>query len=179
MAKKKTSEKSTGGIEGTGPGMDEPMPDDSEEDDDFQSTPPEGFTRRNANDSAGWVAKVKGNIVYGMLLGRFTRSDGGMVADDGSGATVRHFYQVKLLQTCKLSIKEEDRTEDGQTRDAKKGDVVNLDENKGIEGLQEAIKEGGYTVVWVLYKGKISQQKNRGRKFWDIDCRTQKRNAPF
>jgi len=158
-------------------------PDESDEEDDgMQSEAPEGFVRRNANDSAGWVAKVKGNVVYGALLGRFTRSDGGMVADDGSGTTVRHFYQVKLLQPCKLSVKEEDRDANDEstfTRTAKKGDVVNLDENKGVEGLADAVKEGGFQFCWVKYLGKIPQAKNRGRKFWNIDCRTQKRNAPL
>src|SRR5882672_7820033 len=118
------------------------------EDDDFVAAPPEGMIRRNANDAAGWVAKEKGNVVYGALLGRFTRSD---VNEEGK---VGHFYQVKLLQPCKVALPVDDRTDDEQTKMAKRGDVVNLDENKGVEGLAEAIKEGGYQFCWVKYVAK-------------------------
>lgn len=145
-------------------------PDDDE---DFLEAPPEGFVRRNANDATGWVAKEKGNVVYGMLLGRFARSEAN---EEGK---VQHFYQVKVLQPCKVALPVDDRTADEQTRMVKRGEVVNLDENKGVEGLAEALKEGGHQFCWVKYIGKKAQQKNRSRKFWEIECHTQKRNAPF
>jgi hypothetical protein len=142
-------------------------------DDDLLNEPPIGMVRRNANDAVGWVAKVKGHVVYGELMGRFSR------ADLDEAGKVRYFYQLRLLRPCKVALPSDEQTDDVKEKDAKKGDIVNLDENKGLEGLKDALAEGGTQVAWVKFKGKKRQQKDRRKTFWDIDAFTQKRAAPF
>lgn len=191
MAKKNRTQQKSEGVDGEeggdldhtddAPETDEPDTEgegssaagDDADPDDFASGPPSGMVRRNANDASGWVAKIKGAVVYGQLLGRFSRSD---VDEQGNK---RYFYQIKLGQPCEIALPQDEQTDDAKTKTAKKGDVVNLDENKGLEGLKEAIEEGGIQVAWVKFKGKKRQQKDRRKTFWDIDAYTQKRNAPF
>ena len=150
---------------------------DSSGEDEFNDSPPAGMVRRNASDAVGWVAKFKGHRVYGVLLGRFQRASQDL--DDEGNPKVRYFYQIKLVKSCKVALSQDDQTEDEKTKDAKRGDVVNLDENKALEGLNDALKEGPTQFAWVLFKGLKRQTGNRSRKYWDIDCFTEKKRSPF
>lgn len=129
---------------------------------------PSGFRRRVSVSDAPWVAQEAGNIVYGRLLNRY----------EMQGQTPRRWYfQIELHAPCKVKIGKGD---DAEIVTAKKGDVVNLNENHKLVGMREVeipeILAGAVYDIWAKYENKI---KISGSKtMWNIDLQTKQLKPP-
>jgi hypothetical protein len=103
----------------------------------------------------GWAKKEKGNIICGRLLGRHAMEDD------------RAFYQVELSYPCKAF---QGKGDDTQEVTLQKGDVVNIDESKAVQGMRKYIQfmdHGGVYDVWIKYGEK--QKLDGGNTFWPIE----------
>jgi hypothetical protein len=122
---------------------------------------PAGLTKRTAFKASGWVAKEPGTIVYGLIVGRFSRVD----------KKDQHYYQIRLYRPCKVII-------DKEEVEANKGDIINVDENAQLTALKEGMDEGD-TVAYVEYIEQRPQKRDPAKTFWEIEVYTGTEELPF
>lgn len=129
---------------------------------------PSGFRRRVSVSDAPWVAQEAGNVVYGRLLNRY----------EMQGQTPRRWYlQIELHAPCKVRIGKGD---DAEIAEAKKGDVVNLNENHKLSSLRDVeipeILAGASYDLWAKYENKI--KISGGKTMWNVDLQTKQLKPP-
>lgn len=128
--------------------------------------PPKGFRSRTAAQGAPWVEKAEGNIVQGVLQGRFARATAG---DDGQ---TQYYYQLLLSQPASVVLK------GGEVETAEPGTLVNLDEIAAFKPLKQAMEENEPN-VWIQFVERRNISSRPGKKYWHAEVATASEEIPF
>ncbi len=132
------------------------------------SGPPSGFRRQSSVSDAPWVEQKEGNVCFGKLINRYPMNN---------QDPPRYYYQVELKTPCLVRI---GRGDDAEVKEAKVGEVVNLNENYKSSCLRDQvipeIIAGAEYEVWAKFESKISLQG--GRTMWNIDVHTKQLKPP-
>lgn len=118
---------------------------------------PEGFGINVGREMGeGWIVKEEGNEVMARLLSRHTYKT--------KRGKTRAFYQLRLIKATLCQVanpdfnEEDEETDDNpafQIKTLEEGSIVNVDEFKKLEDLQEYMKDGKTYDVWFVMGGKI------------------------
>lgn len=124
---------------------------------------PEGFDVNVGRERGeGWVKKEEGNRVQGSLMGRHSFK--------AANGKTRHYYQLKLQESCICEIViEEGDEEKRESKTLPAGSIVNVDESAALSDLAKfsaLLERGGQYDVWFVYKAKESI--GGGQSFWPV-----------
>jgi len=108
----------------------------------------------------------EGETLQGELVGRFRRP--------GNAVKIQFYYQIKLTKPCEALRNTAPVGEDAIMEEVKcgKGEVVNVDERKGIEDFADLLKDEG--VRYEVFIRAVKKEKLQGgNTFWRMQtgCR--------
>jgi hypothetical protein len=140
---------------------------------------PEGFVLSGSRNGVGWYNQSKpGNVVRGLLIGKFTRPD--PLKNDKEKGIVGEsdFFQVEITQECEV------RAESGKDAHmimAKPGDVVNVNygpKTKPWAALCDKIDQGASYEVFAVVAGDKLPIAGGSKKMHNILAGSKQISAP-
>lgn len=121
--------------------------------------------QENPNAAQNQGVKGTGKAFAGVLLARQEIPDDENGEPNADGVNVRHFYTIKLLAECPVTVK----NEDGSTLEevAQPGDIIAVGERHALRAMKEMTEDGGAYIVVIRPHSRI--KIGGGRTMWTFD----------